>query len=721
MSDKENKHMDHENHTHSEHDIHDHHNHNEHENHSHPDYSEHEGNDHHVHMNHEGHDHGGHEGHEGHSHHDHHAHMADDMMKRFWVVLVVSIPIAMLSPMLMEIFNYSFDFTGKSIVEFVLATIVFFYGGKPFIEGAVDELKDKQPSMMSLITLGITTSYVYSAIDNLFLGGEMNYYFELATLVLVMLLGHVLGMRAEMRATDDLSSLAKLLPDEANLIDEDGNITTVKVSELNTDDQILVRPGDKVPVDGVIVEGTSSIDESAISGESVPVNKSADDEVIGGSINGDGSLTVTVKATGSESYLNQMITLVQNAQKEKSKTQGQAEKVASWLFYAAIIVGLIALFIWWYLETFGYGINFMVSVFVIACPHALGLAVPLVNSRSTSLAARSGLLIQHRIPFEDAYKVDAVVFDKTGTLTEGKFGVDNVHAYSESYSEADVFQITYSLENRSEHPIAKGIVREAEERDITSLSVSDFENISGAGLKGLVDGKEVEILSPGATRKNGHSFDEADFEDQASNGRTVVFIIVDGELIGSVSVSDIIRESAKRVVEELHSYGIESVMMTGDNQQVADSVAKEIGIDQVFAEVLPDEKSENVKQLQNDGKRVMMVGDGVNDAPALSQAEVGVAIGAGTDVAIDSADIILVDSDVKDVLNIVRLSKATSSKITQNLWFGAGYNIIAIPLAAGLLQPLGIVLSPAVSGILMGVSMVVTALNAMTLSYDRID
>ncbi|OFL15970.1 copper-translocating P-type ATPase [Aerococcus loyolae] len=663
-------------------------------------------------------DHASHADHQGHG--GHHMGMMADMQERFWVVLVLTLPIAVLSPMLMMIFNYSITFPGQGWVEFLLGTIVFFYGGKPFLEHGWMEIQNKQPGMMLLITLGIVSSYLYSVLTTFFLDASMNYYFELATLILIMLLGHVIEMKSQMRANDDLESLANLLPNEASRITADGEIEVVAIDQLQVDDRVLVRPGEKVAVDGVIVSGHSSLDEAVITGESVPVSKEDGDQVIAGTINGDGALQVRVAKAGADSYVQQVLDLVKGAQAQKSKAQSLADRVAAWLFYIAFGIGVIALAIWWNLTTAATAIQFMVSTFVIACPHALGLAIPLVNAKSTSLAARSGLLVQNRIPFEQAYQVDTVVFDKTGTLTKGEFAVDGIYPLA-GHSEDQVLTLAASLEQQSEHPIAKGIVKAAQGKEVKLKAVTDYHNHSGAGLEGRIDGDLVQILSPKATRQAGYDYDPRQLEKITKQAKTVVFVIQADQVIGALAVSDQVRPEAKAVIQELHDQGVEAVMLTGDNDQVAQAVAKEIGLDQVFSQVLPDQKSAAIQSLQNQGKSVMMVGDGVNDAPALAQAQVGVAIGAGTDVAMDSADIILVESQLKDVLNSLSLSQATNTKIKQNLAWGAGYNIFAIPLAAGLLAPLGLTLGPALSGILMSLSTVICAVNAQSLNFEKYD
>ncbi|MFE0441718.1 copper-translocating P-type ATPase [Aerococcus sp. NPDC058936] len=674
--------------------------------------------DHHEHMHHEEHNH---DGHSGHGHGGHGAHMMEDFKQRFWVVLILSIPLAIIAPMLMHLLGYHIDFPGQGILEFILATIVFFYGGKPFLSHAWHELKSGVPGMMMLISLAIVAAYVYSVLTTFFISG-MNYYFELASLILIMLAGHYIEMKAQMSAGNAVESLAKLLPSDAEIIHEDGSTSEVKVDQLKKGDRIFIRPGAKIPIDAKVYEGHSEVDESMLTGESVPVLKEADAQIVGGAINGDGILKATVTKTGTDTYLAQIINLVTDAQAQKSKAQSIADVWAKYLFYIALVVGIIAFTAWTAIDGYLMGLQFMVATFVIACPHALGLAVPLVNAESTSLAAESGLFIQNRIAFEDAHKIDKIVFDKTGTLTKGEFGVDEITVMDDKFNETTLLQIVYAIESQSEHPIARGIVKEAENRNLEKLQVADYHNLTGKGLEGTVNGKNIQILSPKATRQEGYTFDEEAFKASASKGRTVVFVIYDQVLVGAIAVSDIVREEAKQVVAQLQDKGIQVLMLTGDNQQVADSVGKELHLDGVFAEVLSDEKASKIKSLQADGGRVAMIGDGVNDAPALAQADLGIAIGAGTDVARETGDIILVDSNIHDVLNILNLSKATKQKINQNLMWGAGYNVVAIPLAAGVLAGLGIVLGPALSAVIMSLSTVVCAVNARMLrrAYKKV-
>ncbi|TLQ08028.1 heavy metal translocating P-type ATPase [Marinilactibacillus psychrotolerans] len=661
--------------------------------------------------------HGSHGGHAG--HHDHHAHMVEDFKKRFRISLIVAIPIAILAPMLQNLFGFEVSFPGSDVVLFVLATFIFLYGGKPFLTGIKSEVIDaRTPGMMTLISLAIITSYVYSTLTTFFIEGS-DFYFELATLIVVMLLGHWIEMRSQMGASKALESLIDLMPNEANKLDESGNTKTVSVEELHPGDHILVKTGEKIPLDGIILEGSSSIDESMLTGEAVPVEKTKDQEVIGGSINGEGALTVKVDKVGEDTYLSQVVELVRNAQMSKSKAQGFADIAAKWLFYIAITAGFVTFTYWINASDFEFALERLVTVLVIACPHALGLAMPLVSSVSTSIAAKEGLLIRNRTQFEDARKVDKVVFDKTGTLTEGNFGVEAL-VPEQNISEEELLQVAFSIEKQSDHPIGKGIVREAEERNIESLKVRDVETLTGKGLKGIIDSKEIKIISPGAMKETEINFDEAQFQALSGKGNTVVFVLRDHSLMGMIAVGDQIRQSSYEIIRELKEMGIDTVMITGDNQKAADAVGKELGLTEVIAEVLPDGKSKEIERLKEQGsKKVAMVGDGINDAPALAAADIGIAIGAGTDVAIETADIVLVDSDPRDLLSILNLSKATQRKNIQNLIWAAGYNIIAIPLAAGVLINFGIVVTPAIGAAIMSLSTIVVAINARLLKITH--
>ncbi|WP_425484308.1 heavy metal translocating P-type ATPase [Halobacillus locisalis] len=618
--------------------------------------------------------------------------------------------------MIQKFIGIDFSFPYDQYILFGLATFVFFYGGWPFITGAVDELKQKNPGMMTLIGLAIVVAYVYSSLVVFGWSGR-NFFWELATLIDIMLLGHWIEMKSVMGASNALQELVKLMPNEAHRLKENGETEDVPLSELHSEDLVLVKPGEKIPVDGEITEGKSAIDESMLTGESMPVEKDVDDEVIGGSINKEGSLTIQVKKTGDDTYLSQVIELVQEAQGSKSRAQDFANRAAKWLFYLALGAGITTFIVWLAL---GYALDIalerMVTVMVITCPHALGLAAPLVVAVSTSLSAKQGLLIRNRTQFENARNIDAVIFDKTGTLTKGEFGVTNV--ISNKNEESEVLYWAASVEQNSEHPLARGILEKAREKEISLGKVEDFESITGKGLRGSVDGREVKVMSPGYMKDEGYTYDTDAFNDLSEEGKTVVFVLLDDQFIGMVAMADMVRDSAKEAIAELKSNGIHSVMLTGDNQKVANWVAEQLDIDEVYAEVLPDHKADKVKEVQSQGRKVAMTGDGINDAPALATADVGIAIGSGTDVAVETADIVLVKSNPKDIVSIVSLSKNTYKKMVQNLWWAAGYNIFAIPLAAGVLAPIGFVLSPAVGAVLMSLSTVVVAINAKLLKAE---
>ncbi|RXZ02806.1 heavy metal translocating P-type ATPase [Fictibacillus sp. S7] len=640
--------------------------------------------------------------------------MVEDFKKRFWISILITIPILILSPMIQMFLNVNWRFSYDLYILFFLSTLIFFYGGWPFLTGAVQELKNRAPGMMTLIALAIVVAYVYSSLS-VFGLSESNFFWELATLIDIMLLGHWIEMRSVMGASRALEELVKLMPTEAHLIQEDGSTTDVSLEDISNGDRLLVKPGEKIPVDGEIIEGSSTINESMLTGESVPVHKKTRDEVIGGSINGEGSLTITVQKTGDDTYLSQVITLVKEAQESKSKTQDLSNRAAKWLFYIALVAGLLTLLVWLLLGySFSYGLERMVTVMVISCPHALGLAVPLVIAVSTALSAKKGLLIRDRTQFEGAKDINAVVFDKTGTLTEGKFGVTDL-SVTNGMDENEVLSIAASVESQSEHPIALGIVKEGKKRGLSLKKVSDFQSMTGAGLKAMVDNQEVMVVSPGYMQQNNIHYDQDLFKTRASQGKTVVFVIIDNQLGGMIGLADIVRDTAKDAVRSLKEMGIESIMITGDNRQVANYVGNQLGIDQIYAEVLPHQKSDRIDEIKAKGQKVAMTGDGVNDAPALAKADLGIAIGAGTDVAVETADVVLVKSNPLDVVNVVQLSKATYRKMIQNLWWAAGYNIIAIPLAAGILFPLGIVLSPAVGAVLMSLSTIIVAINAKLL------
>ncbi|WP_373470661.1 copper-translocating P-type ATPase [Carnobacterium alterfunditum] len=649
-------------------------------------------------------------------HSGHHAMMIEDFKKRFWVSLILAVPISILSPMFQMLFGYDIRFLGSDILLFVLSTILFFYGGKPFLTGAWSELKSRTPAMMMLISLAIITAYFYSTLTTFFISGS-DFFFELATLISIMLLGHWIEMKSIMGASKALEALIKLMPKEAHKIDETGNIIEVTVEDLKPGDKILVKSGEKIPLDGSIYEGSSAVDESMLTGESVPVEKDPGMNVIGASVNGEGVLKIEVNKIGNDTYLSQVIQLVREAETTKSKAQGFADIAAKWLFYVAVVTGIVTLIYWSVTGDFEFALERMVTVLIIACPHALGLAGPLVTSRSTSIAASKGLLIRNRIAFEGAYKIDKIVFDKTGTLTEGNFGVTDIQP-AEGVSESELLTLAYSVETQSDHPIAKGIVKAGKERGLEIYDVKNYRNLAGKGLTATVKDTEVSVVSPGAMKNDQISFDEKSYEAMAQQGKTVVFVLKNNELQGMIALADIIRESSYKVIKQLNELGIETIMMTGDNKRVANYVGDKLGLSQVIAEVLPHEKSKNVSELKKDGKRVAMIGDGINDAPALAESDVGIAIGAGTDVAIETADIILVNSNPVDVLNIIKLSKASHKKMVENFVWAAGYNVIAIPLAAGVLINQNILITPAIGAIVMSLSTIIVAINAQMLKID---
>lgn len=651
--------------------------------------------------------------HAEHKAHDHHAHMAEDFKKRFIISSILTIPILLLSPFIQSIFGFRISFAGDFVVLYILSSIVYLYGGYPFLKGLVDELKKKNPGMMTLVAVAISVAYFYSSAVVFGLKDKV-FFWELATLIDIMLLGHWIEMKSVLGASRALEEMVKLMPSHTHLI-KDGEIVDVPIHELKPGDRVIVKPGEKIPVDGVVVDGTTTVNEAMLTGESKPVEKKPGDEVIGGSINGEGSIVVEVRKVGKDSYLSQVVELVKQAQESKSRTQDLANRAAFVLTIVALSAGLITLLAWLNYADLAFAIERAVTVMVIACPHALGLAVPLVVAVSTSIAARSGLLIRDRSAFEKAKDIQAVVFDKTGTLTEGRFGVTDIIAFSD-VNEDEVLGIAASLEIRSEHPIAKGIVDSAKERGVDIRDVEEFRAIPGKGVEGVVNGRTFRVVSPGYLKEKGISIEDERIERIASEGKTFVFVMENDAVLGAIALADRIRPESREAIKKLKSMGIKCMMLTGDNRFVASWVARELELDDFFAEVLPHEKAEMIKKVQNQGLTVAMVGDGVNDAPALAQADVGIAIGAGTDVAIETADIILVRNDPRDVVDIITLSKATYRKMFQNLLWATGYNAIAIPLAAGILYSAGVILTPAVGAILMSLSTVIVAINAKFLS-----
>ncbi len=649
---------------------------------------------------------------------NHHAHMVADFRKRFWISLFITVPILALSPLIQELIGLDdrFRFTGDLYLLFGLSSFIFFYGGYPFLKGVVGELRVKTPGMMTLIAMAITVAYVYSSAVVFGIEGKV-FFWELATLIDVMLLGHWIEMRSIMGASRALEELARLMPSKAHKLLPDGSSRDVPLEELVKGDRVIVKPGEKLPADGSVVDGETSVNEAMLTGESVPVYKKTGAEVIGGSINGEGSIIVEVRKTGADSYLSQVIELVRQAQQSKSKTQDLANRAALWLTIIGLSAGAITIFIWLALveRDFTFALERMVTVMVITCPHALGLAVPLVVAVSTAISAKNGLLIRNRAAFERARNIQAIMFDKTGTLTQGKFGITDVITFSDAVGEKELLKYAASVEARSEHPIARGIVASSGD----SFPVTGFKAITGKGAQGRVNGREVKVVSPGYLSENNITLNDPKLDKIAAQGKTVVYVIMDGGVKGAIALADIIRPESREAIARLKKMGIRCLMITGDNQRVARWVAEEVGLDEYFAEVLPDKKAQKVKEVQARGLVVAMTGDGVNDAPALAQADVGIAIGAGTDVAVATADIILVKSNPLDAVAIISLARATYRKMVQNLGWATGYNLFAIPIAAGALFSFGILLTPAVGALLMSLSTVIVAVNARFLKVAR--
>lgn len=656
--------------------------------------------------------------------HDKHAGHSVAMFKdKFWLSLLLTLPVLIYSEMIQHWFNFTPpSFTGSEYVPFVFSTIIFFYGGLVFIKGAASELKAKLPGMMTLISLAIITAYGYSVATQFFISGD-GFFWELATLVTIMLLGHWLEMASVAKAENALDAISKLLPDKAEKL-INGKPTEMLVSELKVGDLVLIRPGSSIPVDGVIIEGSSSVDEAAITGESKPVAKFVNDEVIAGTGNQDGSLTVKVTKLGQDTALAGIMRLVAEAQSSKSNVQVLADKAAFYLTITAIATSLVTFIFWLIAKDASFALERSVTVLIIACPHALGLAIPLVVSISTALSARNGLLVRKRLALEAARKLDWVLFDKTGTLTKGEHGVTDIWA-TEGYTQQDILHLAASLEQHSEHIVGKGIVRKAEEQHVDLDKVANFKALPGLGVQGTLRGDDVYVAASYRYIEENQLTVSADIakavKQAAKEGKTEVYLVTDQKVIGALGLADIVREQATQTIKTLKEMGIKTAMITGDSDEVAAYVSKQLGLDQYFAEVKPEDKAAKVKELQKNGQQVAMVGDGINDAPALTQANIGIAIGAGTDVAIKSADIILVKSDLQDVIKVINLSKKTYSKMVQNLIWATGYNIFAIPLAAGVLYGAGIVLAPAVGAVLMSISTVVVALNAQLLRRANLD
>jgi len=646
------------------------------------------------------------------AHANHHVHMIADFRKRFWISLVITLPIVVLAPMIQELLGYELRFNGDRYFQFALSSIIFFYGGWPFLKGLVEEVKKKAPAMMTLIALAISVAYFYSSAVVFGLGGKI-FFWELASLIVIMLLGHWIEMKSVMGASNALQELAKMMPSAARRIKENGDHEDVPIADLKSDDIILVRPGEKVPADGTVIEGESYVNESMLTGESKPVTKHRDDPVIGGSINDNGTLKIKVKHIGEDSYLSKVIAMVKEAQETKSKTQNLADKAAAWLFYIALGAGITTLAVWLSLgKDFEYALERMVTVMIISCPHALGLAVPLVVAISTSVSAKNGLLIRNRTAFENSRKITAILFDKTGTLTTGEFGVSRIKSISDNLSDNELLQIAASIENSSEHPIAAGIVGKAKSESLTLDEPKSFQNITGKGIQATLKGKEIKIVSPGMLKEEGIETPKEAFK---TADETVVFVLIDNRLAGYIALADEIRPDSLAAINTLKERGIKVLMATGDNEKVGKAVSEALGLDGYFAEVLPEDKQQIIKDLQAKGEFVAMTGDGVNDAPALAQADVGIAVGSGTDVAAETADIVLVNSNPKDIAKLILFGTATYKKMMQNLWWAAGYNIVSVPLAAGVLAGVGIILSPAVGAVLMSLSTIIVAINAQLL------
>lgn len=674
---------------------------------------------HQNHMNHSNHMH--HDNHASH-HHSGHAHHHGNFKVKFFVSLILAIPIILLSPMMGVNLPFQFTFPGSEWVVLILSTILFFYGGKPFLSGGKDEIATKKPGMMTLVALGISVAYIYSLyafyMNNFSsaTGHTMDFFWELATLILIMLLGHWIEMNAVGNAGDALKKMAELLPNSAIKVMDNGQREEVKISDIMTDDIVEVKAGESIPTDGIIVQGQTSIDESLVTGESKKVQKNQNDNVIGGSINGSGTIQVKVTAVGEDGYLSQVMGLVNQAQNDKSSAELLSDKVAGYLFYFAVSVGVISFIVWMLIQNdVDFALERLVTVLVIACPHALGLAIPLVTARSTSIGAHNGLIIKNRESVEIAQHIDYVMMDKTGTLTEGNFSVNHYESFKNDLSNDTILSLFASLESQSNHPLAISIVDFAKSKNVSFTNPQDVNNIPGVGLEGLIDNKTYKITNVSYLDKHKLNYDDDLFTKLAQQGNSISYLIEDQQVIGMIAQGDQIKESSKQMVADLLSRNITPVMLTGDNNEVAHAVAKELGISDVHAQLMPEDKESIIKDYQSDGNKVMMVGDGINDAPSLIRADIGIAIGAGTDVAVDSGDIILVKSNPSDIIHFLTLSNNTMRKMVQNLWWGAGYNIVAVPLAAGILAFIGLILSPAIGAILMSLSTVIVAINAFTL------
>lgn len=643
--------------------------------------------------------------------HDKHAgHNVADFWKRFIVCSIVSIPVLAMSHMIQQWLGFEFTFSGDKYVLAFLSTFIFIYGGYPFLKGLYDEVKDKAIGMMTLIGVAITVAWTYSVAITFGLQG-MDFYWEMATLIDIMLIGHYFEMKSVMGASRSLELLVKMMPSTAHHL-VNGHIHDMPVSHLKIGDFVLIKPGEKVPVDGIVTEGESYVDESMLTGESKPVKKEKESKVIGGALNSNGSLTIKVESTGKDSYLNKVVKLVEEAQKVKSKTQNFADRAAKILTFVALGGGVITLVVWLLLGLpFVFALERMVTVMVISCPHALGLAVPLVVAISTSISAQKGLLIRNRTAFENTRLITTIIFDKTGTLTKGSHEIQEIKVLNKEFNEKELLRLAAGIEQQSEHYIAAGLLRKVKELNIEIPKAENFNYLPGKGLEGIIEGKEIKVAGPNYLKEKNINITE--IRDEFTG--TVVYVFVDNKIAGYFTFSDQIRETSFEAIQILREAGIKNLLLTGDNEKVAKKVSDELKMDGYLANVLPHEKLEKVKELQEKGEYVAMTGDGVNDAPALAQADVGIAVGSGTDVAAETADIILVNSDPKDIANLILFGKATYHKMIQNLWWAAGYNIVAIPLAAGVLYKWNIMLSPAVGAVLMSLSTIIVAINAKLL------
>lgn len=676
----------------------------------------------HEHVNHEmQHNHAGmrkeHSEHINQKEHDydrHEGHSTSDFRKRFFISLIFVIPTLLLSPTIQEWIGFNFVFSWSKYVLFALASVIVLYGGMPFYKGAIKELKTRNLGMMTLVALAVLSGYLYSA-GTTFFFTEKDFYWEISTLVLFLLFGHWMEMRAVTGASGALNELVKLIPKNANLV-KGKDIIEVSTAQLKVGDLILVKPGEKVPIDGIVIEGETSINESMITGESRPISKKKGDIVVGGSINFNGAIKVNVSKTGENTVLNQIIALVKEAQASKPKTQRLADRAANYLTIGAVLAGVLSLLFWslFASQTFLFGLTIAITVIVIACPHALGLAIPIVTIISTTLAAKGGILIRDMSAVEIAEKLDYVLFDKTGTLTKGVFEVVDI------IGDKKTLEYASAIEQYSEHVIGKGIVKKAKEKKIEIPKIKNFNSISGKGAKGFIGMKEVYVGNNALIKDIGVKNEMKEkAKELASEGKTVVYISDGKKVLGLITLSDVIREESKEAVKLLKEMRIKTAMLTGDNKEVAKYVADELGLDEYFSEVLPKDKSDYVRKLQEKGK-VAMVGDGVNDAPALTQADIGIAIGAGTDIAVQSAEVVLVKNNPLDVAKLIRLSRETKSKMKQNLWWAAGYNLIAIPVAAGVLYPIGIILRPEWGALLMAASSIIVVTNSLLLKRKKI-